>query len=44
MNMYEDGILLWVGWVVMVLVLAGIVGYVDVKENEKAYYQCEETR
>jgi hypothetical protein len=25
-------------------VLAGIVGYVDVKENEKAYCQCEETR
>ena len=41
MNMYEDGILLWVGWVVMVLVLAGIVGYVDVKENEKTQCQYE---
>lgn len=44
MNMYEDGILLWVGWVVMVLVLAGIVEYVDVKENEKTQCQYEETR
>ena len=44
MNMYEDGILLLVGWVLMVLVLVGIVGYVDVKENEKPHCQCEETR
>jgi len=44
MNMYKDGILLWVGWVIMVLVLAGIVGYVDVKENEETHCQCEEVK